>query len=55
MQRDCEVRGRTMFGTLYDFYVWVRDWDETCKKLKKLSNNLDRILLIKEEVEVKRA
>ena len=45
MQRDCEVRGRTMFGTLYDFYVWVRAWEETCKKLRESSDNLDRIVI----------
>ena len=45
MQRDCEVRGRTMFRTLYDFYVWVRDWDETCKKLRESNHNRDRIII----------
>lgn len=45
MQRDCEVRGRTMFRTLYDFYVWVRDWDETCKKLRESSDKLDQIII----------
>lgn len=34
-----------MFGTLYDFYVWVRDWEATCKKLKESSNELDKIAI----------
>lgn len=51
MQRDCEVRGRTIFGTLYDFYVWVRDWEETCKKLRESSNSLDYVLLIPKKEE----
>lgn len=46
MQRECEIRGRTMFGTLYDFYVWVRDWEATCKKLRESSNELNRIVII---------
>lgn len=46
MQRECEIRGRTMFRTLYDFYVWVRDWEETCKKLRESSDRLDHIVIV---------